>query len=215
MVWSGSPSSSVWEVASEEDDSHSGLAGLEPGGGASTPPVVGTPFGVDVVFYCRSSCMAPIQLESLRVLVLDLLKGLRINPWFLLGCLKGELISLQRGRAGSLQIWFWWVEVQQVGALLELLDLVDPQVVEATRFNPEDVLLHLLESRSTHLLDYLHEVGHVPQRLSFSPEQQISYVLCHVFKGLEYDLSPFTIREIIHLIVQKPIHEVSHVTSPP
>ena len=159
--------------------------------------------------------MAPMQLESLKVLVPDLLKDLRINPWFLLGCLKGDLMIPQRGCAGSLQIQFWRVEVQQVGELLELLELVDPQVVEATRFNPEDILFHRLESRSTYLLDYLCEVSHVPQRLPFSSEQSIPHVLCHVVEGLEYDLSLSIIGEIVHLVVQKPIHEVSHISSPP
>ena len=34
----------MWEVASEEDDSHWDLAGPDPDCGASPPPVVGTPF---------------------------------------------------------------------------------------------------------------------------------------------------------------------------
>ena len=86
--------------------------------------------------------MAPMQLESLGILVPDLLKDFRIDRLFVLGHLKVDFMSPQRGRAGSLQIWFGWVEIQQVGGLLELLELVDPQVVEATRFNPEDILFH-------------------------------------------------------------------------
>ena len=102
-----------------------------------------------------------------------------------------------------------------MGALLEFPQLVDPQVVETTRFNPEGILPHLSESRSTHFLDYLSEVSHVPQRLSFLLELPILHVVGHVIYGLQYDLSPPIVREIFHLIVQKPVHEVSHISCSP
>ena len=73
--------------------------------------------------------------------------------------------------------------------LLEFPQLVDPQVVEATRFNPECVPLHLFEKRSTHFLYYLGEVGHVPQRLPFFLEQPLLHVVGHVVNGLKNDLS--------------------------
>ena len=47
-------------------------------------------------------------------------------------------------------------------ALLEFIQLVDPQVVETTRFNLEGVPLHRSESWSTNFLYYLSEVSHVP-----------------------------------------------------
>ena len=49
-----------------------------------------------------------------------------------------------------------------MGTLLEFHQLVDPQVVEATRFNPKGVPLHRSERGSTHFLYYLGEVSHVP-----------------------------------------------------
>ena len=55
--------------------------------------------------------------------------------------------------------------------------LVDPQVVEATRFNPKGVPLHRGESWSTHFLYYLSEVSHVPQWLSFPLKQPLLHVL--------------------------------------
>ena len=91
-------------------------------------------------------------------------------------------------------------------ALLELLQLVYPQVVETTGFNPEDVLPHLLESRSTHLPNYLCEVSHIPKRLSLLLELPLLHVVGHVVKHLENDVSLPLIGEVGHLIVEKPIH---------
>ena len=101
-----------------------------------------------------------------------------------------------------------------MGALLEFPQLVDPQVVEATRFNPKGVPLYRGESWSTHFLYYLGEVSRLPQWLLFPLKQPLLHVLRHVFYGLEYDLSPSLSREIFPLIVQEPIHEVSHVLGP-
>ena len=86
-------------------------------------------------------------------------------------------MSPQRGHTRSLQVQFQRVEVHQVRALLEFPQLVDPQVVETTRFNPEGVLPHLSESRSTHFIDYLGKVSHVPQRLLFLLELPIPHVV--------------------------------------
>ena len=102
-----------------------------------------------------------------------------------------------------------------MGALLEFPQLVDPQVVETTGFNPEGVPSHLSESRSTYLLYYLGKVSHVLQRLAFLFEQPILHVVGHVFDGLKYNLSPPLIREIFHLVIQKPIHEMSCILCPP
>ena len=123
-------------------------------------------------------------------------------------------MSPQRGHARGLQIRFQGIKVHQIGTLLEFLQLVDPQVEETTRFNPKGVPLHCSESWSTHFLYYLSEVSHVPQWLSFPLEQPILQVVRHVFYGYEYDLSLSLIREIFPLIVQKPIHEVSHISGP-
>ena len=86
-------------------------------------------------------------------------------------------MSPQRGHTRGLQIWFQRIKVDQVGALLEFPQLVDPQVVETTGFNPEGVPPHLSESRSTHFLYYLSEVSHVPHRLLFLFEQPILHVV--------------------------------------
>ena len=99
-------------------------------------------------------------------------------------------------------------------ALLEFPQLVDSQVVEATRFNPKGVLPHCGEGQSTCLLYYLSEVSHVPQWLSFILKQPLFHVLRHVCQGSEYDLSPSLSREIFPLVVQEPVHEVSHILSP-
>ena len=99
-------------------------------------------------------------------------------------------------------------------ALLEFPQLVDSQVVEATKFNPKGVLPHRGEGRSTHLLYYLGEVGNVPQWLLFSFKQPLFHVLRHVCQGSEYNLSPSLGREILPLIVQEPVHKVSCISSP-
>ena len=59
----------------------------------------------------------------------------------------------QQGHTRGLQVPFRRVQVHQVGAVLEPLQLVYPQVVETTRFNPEGIPLHLLENETTQLLD--------------------------------------------------------------
>ena len=64
MIWSGSSSSSVWEAASKEDDSHSGLAGLDPDGRASSPPMVGTPLRGGMAFTAAAVTWCPCILRA-------------------------------------------------------------------------------------------------------------------------------------------------------
>ena len=98
MVWSRSSSSSMCEVASKEDDSHCGLAGPDPDGRASPPPVVGISLG---------GAMALTVAEVVwHVFVLGLFEGLWGNLWILPSHLKGGLMSPQGGHARSLQIRF-------------------------------------------------------------------------------------------------------------
>ena len=86
-------------------------------------------------------------------------------------------MSPERGHTRHLQIQFRRIKFHQVRALLEFLQLIDPQVVKTTRFNPEGVLPQPGESRSTHFLEYHSEVSHVPERLSFLLELPILHVV--------------------------------------
>ena len=54
-------------------------------------------------------------------------------------------------------------------ALLEFPQLVYPQVVETTRFNPKGIFPHLLESWSSYLLDEISEVGRSYTRGAVAP----------------------------------------------
>ena len=89
-------------------------------------------------------------------------------------------MSPQRGHARSLKVRFQRIKVHQVWALLEFPQLVNSQVVEATRFNPKGVLPHRGEGQSTRLLYHLSEVSHIPQWLSFSFKEPLFHVLRHV-----------------------------------
>ena len=51
-------------MTSEEDDSRSGLAGPEPDGGASPPPVVGTPMVRGVAFTAAAVAWHPCSLRA-------------------------------------------------------------------------------------------------------------------------------------------------------
>ena len=51
-------------MASEEDDSCSGLTGLEPDGKASPPPVVGTPLGSGVALTAAAVVWHPCNLRT-------------------------------------------------------------------------------------------------------------------------------------------------------
>ena len=73
MVWLGSSSSSVWEVASEEDDC--GLAGPDPDGGASPPPVVGILLGGAMALTVAEVVWHPCSLRASTYLSRAFLKA--------------------------------------------------------------------------------------------------------------------------------------------
>ena len=179
MVWSWS-SSSVWEVASEEDDSWSCPAGPKLVGGVSPPPVVGNTLGSSVVLMVAAVACRSCNLRTSAYLSLIFLKTSGSIPCFFLAASNVSLCVFKEVILGGCRSGLSRSRFARWGALMKLLELINPQVEESTRFDPEDILLHSFESRSTHLFNYLHEVSHVPQGLPFSPEQPIPHVLWHV-----------------------------------
>ena len=78
----------MWEVASKEDDSRSGLASPNPDGRASPPPVVGTPLGGGVALTAAAVVWHPCSLRVSEYLSWAFRKASRSISGFFLATSK-------------------------------------------------------------------------------------------------------------------------------